>query len=161
MTIAAQRLDGLWSYGRGAGLEWIDAFHTGYILDGLAELATDGHDSDLADSLRRGFEAYAARFFTPTGEPKYTPSSVHPIDIHAPRLRLMFSRDGRQQTKERIALARRVCDWTLANLLDPRGYFYFQRHRFFTNRIPYIRWGEAHMFKALTSLLVALETGQQ
>jgi len=29
------------------------------------------------------------------------------------------------------------------------GYFYYQRHRFHTNRIPYMRWSQAWMMYAL------------
>src|SRR5947208_3350284 len=32
-TIARQRPDGSWPYGEGPGLDWVDGFHTAYILD--------------------------------------------------------------------------------------------------------------------------------
>jgi len=33
------------------------------------------------------------------------------------------------------------------------GYFYFRKNRFITNRIPYLRWGQAWAFHALTAYL--------
>ena len=33
---------------------------------------------------------------------------------------------------------------------SPHGYFYYQRHRLFTNRIPYIRWSNAWIFRGLS-----------
>jgi hypothetical protein len=51
--------------------------------------------------------------------------------------------------------ARRVARWTIANLYDPTGYFYYQKTRWYTNRIPYVRWSQAHMFAALGSLAAA------
>jgi hypothetical protein len=47
-------------------------------------------------------------------------------------------------------------------MLDPQGWFYFQRHRSFTNRVPYVRWSQAHMLRAIASLLeTTLETGKR
>jgi hypothetical protein len=160
-TLAAQGSDGMWPYGRGAGLQWVDGFHTGYILDGLAELRAAGRDSDLEHALRRGSEAYVGRFFTPKGEPKYSPSSLYPIDIHCASTAVDVLSRRALTDESSLGLARRVCEWTLENMWDPHGFFYFQRHRFYTNRIPYVRWSQAHMFRALTSLLVALEAGQE
>ena len=45
----------------------------------------------------------------------------------------------------------RVLGWTMANLADPRGYFYFQKTPRHANRIPYMRWSQAWMFRALTA----------
>ncbi|MDG6221220.1 MAG: hypothetical protein QCI38_07210, partial [Candidatus Thermoplasmatota archaeon] len=42
----------------------------------------------------------------------------------------------------------RVLDWTIDNFLSPRGYFYYQKHRLFINKIPYVRW-QAWMLYAL------------
>jgi hypothetical protein len=41
----------------------------------------------------------------------------------------------------------------LANMRDGRGYFYFQKHRWYTNRIPFIRWSQAWMLLALSMFL--------
>ena len=35
------------------------------------------------------------------------------------------------------------------------GSFYYQRHRLWTNRTPYMRWGQAWMLRALAKLLLA------
>ena len=59
--------------------------------------------------------------------------------------------------EHRLSLARRVCDCTLAHMWDPRGFFYFRRHRLYTNRVPFMRLSQAHMPRAFMSLLVGLE----
>jgi hypothetical protein len=49
-----------------------------------------------------------------------------------------------------LALADRIIRWTLENLRDPRrGFFYYQRRRFYTIRTPYMRWTQAWMMYAL------------
>jgi N-acetylglucosaminyldiphosphoundecaprenol N-acetyl-beta-D-mannosaminyltransferase len=40
-----------------------------------------------------------------------------------------------------------------------RGFFYFRKGRFFTNRIPYMRWSQAWVFHALTEYLLARKEG--
>jgi hypothetical protein len=43
--------------------------------------------------------------------------------------------------------------WAIENLRSPRGYFYYQRNRFYTNRIEYMRWSQAWMSYALARLI--------
>lgn len=46
----------------------------------------------------------------------------------------------------------------LANLVDPRtGKTYFQKHRFWTDKRNFIRWGEAHWALGRSSLQMAEE----
>jgi len=42
----------------------------------------------------------------------------------------------------------------IVNMQAPEGFFYFQKHRWYTNRIPYMRWGQAWAFHALTEYLL-------
>jgi hypothetical protein len=39
------------------------------------------------------------------------------------------------------------------HMWDERGYFYYQKHRYWTNRIPYLRWGQAWMLLALATMM--------
>ena len=49
--------------------------------------------------------------------------------------------------------ARTVAKWGIRHLYDDRhGSFFFQRHRWYCNRINYLRWGQAWMFRALCEL---------
>ena len=43
----------------------------------------------------------------------------------------------------------------MRNMAAPDGSFYFQRHRLWTNRTAYMRWGQAWMLQALARLLRA------
>jgi hypothetical protein len=40
-------------------------------------------------------------------------------------------------------------------MLDRSGYVWFQVHRFWTNRVPLVRWSTAPSFKALAGVLLA------
>jgi hypothetical protein len=51
-----------------------------------------------------------------------------------------------------IETAARVAEWTINNMQTEEGYFIYQIHRRFTNRIPYLRWSNAYMLQALARL---------
>jgi hypothetical protein len=50
-------------------------------------------------------------------------------------------------------MASRAVKWAINNLQDRAGFFYFQRHRFYTIKIPYMRWAQAWMLYALSLYL--------
>ena len=51
-----------------------------------------------------------------------------------------------------LKFAQRIAEWTIENMRDGKGYFHYQKHRLYTNRIPYMRWAQAWMLAALTLL---------
>jgi len=51
-------------------------------------------------------------------------------------------------------LAVTVARWTISNLFDDSGYFYYRKYPLVTSRTPYFHWGQATMFKALAHLLL-------
>ena len=53
-----------------------------------------------------------------------------------------------------LRLAEKVATWTIANLQDPDGHFYFQRWPWRTNKTPMLHWGEATMLNALAGVLM-------
>ena len=54
-------------------------------------------------------------------------------------------------------LAEDVARWTIRNLRDEQGFFYYQKRRFYTVRKPYMRWSQAWMLYALARLLESRE----
>ena len=60
-----------------------------------------------------------------------------------------------------LGKARGVAKWTVENLWDERGFFWYQRGRRLTNRIPYMRWGQAWMYYALAKLIEANEAADR
>jgi hypothetical protein len=50
-------------------------------------------------------------------------------------------------------MAQQIASWAIDNLRDQRGFFYYQRRRFYTLRKPYMRWTQAWMLYALARLL--------
>jgi hypothetical protein len=154
-VVRQQRADGSWGYGADAGQQWTDSFHTAYVLLSLKRIA---HDCELRDerldsSLRRGYAFWRERFFLADGWPKYYHDSLYPADAHAAATAIITLLELREMDSEALSLAETIAGWTIKNLRDPRGFFYYQRRRFYTIRTPYMRWTEAWMLYALARLL--------
>lgn len=143
----AQREDGGWDYGLEATQRWTDSFHTGFVITSMKSIADRVHDERLAQSALRGFEYYRRTFLEPDFAIRYFPNKRYPIDAHAlGEAMVTFSAFGDPKTAARIA------EWAIQHLRSPNGFFYYQRHRLFTNRIPYIRWSNAWIFRGLSEV---------
>jgi hypothetical protein len=152
-SLAAQRPDGSWPYGEGSNLGWSDNFHTAYNLDSLIEVWLATGDAAARAALELGVAHWARDFFGPSGEPKYYPSKPLPYDIHSAATAVDLAARLATWGFATGDLARRVATWTRANLVDPHsGHTYFQKHRLFTDKRAFVRWGDAHWALAEASL---------
>lgn len=148
-----QRPDGAWPYSPLEFHGWVDSFHTGFNLECISEYQKNSGDDRFSSVLDAGFRYYIGHFFTADGLPKYFDTEAYPVDMHSPA-QLVVTLDSLRRLDEQAALVERVMSWSLKNMYDPRrGYFYFQKHRWGTNPIPYFRWTQAWMYYALTLLL--------
>jgi len=149
---AYQREDGSWGYGTLPFHQWVDNFHTGYNLECIFEYMKFSGDDSYRENVNKGFEYYINTFFTKEGIPRYYNNSTYPIDVHAPaQMVITLARLGKlRQYKE---TADRVLAWTIKNMQSPKGFFYYQVNKYFSSRIPYIRWAQSWMFYALTTYI--------
>jgi len=147
-----QHSDGSWSYGIAEFHKWIDSFHTGYNLECISEFIKYSEEEKYQDNLERGLRYYLTSFFTEQGMSKYYNTSIYPIDLHSPaQLIITLSRLGRLH--EYNNLADSVLEWTIRNMKSVEGFFYYKKYRYYTNKIPYMRWTQAWMFYALSEYL--------
>ena len=103
--------------------------------------------------LRRGYDFWRERFFLENGWPKYFPDRLYPADAHSAAAAIVALVDLRGRIPSTMILAEQVASWAIENLRDSQGYFYFQRRRLHTIRIPYMRWSQAWMAYALARLI--------
>ena len=128
---------------------WIDSFHTGYNLDGLIAYEEQTGDKSFHENIERGFDYYIKNFFEPDGCPKYYDNQKYPIDIHCPgQLPVTLYRLHRYG--EYSELVDKGLKWTIANMQDRKGYFYYQLKQGISSKIPYMRWSNAFMFNAMS-----------
>lgn len=148
-----QRADGSWDYGESPAQHWIDNFHTGYNLCALHRIGRELASEEFDFYVARGFEFYRTRFFREDGAPKYFHNQDYPLDVHCVAQSILTLVELSRYNDANIPLARSVFGWAIKNLWNDGGFFYHQKRRFVTVKIPYMRWGQAWMLLALATLL--------
>jgi hypothetical protein len=151
-TLAHQRSDGSWPYGEEPHLDWVDGFHTGYVLECIGHCAAAGVDEGTAAALDRGLRQYRGELFLADGTPRYTPDSTYPIDAQC-------AAQGIQTLAlaGELEAAERVLRFTLERMRRTDGAFVFQKRRRWTNPAPHMRWVVGPMLLAFSNLLRARE----
>jgi hypothetical protein len=147
-----QNCDGSWYYGAGRWQRWIDSFHTGYNLCALLEYQRNTADAPFERQIQAGYDFYKTSFFRHDGAPKYYHDRVYPIDIHCCSQAILTFCAFRDRDPDAAALACRSANWALQNMRGEDGTFFYQRRHLWTDRTPYMRWGQSWMFRALTRL---------
>jgi len=110
-------------------------------------------NEEFQPALERGYHFWKTSFFLAEGWPKYYDDDPYPVDTHAAASAIVTFLECRDLDPDAARLAQNVANWTIANLRDSRGYFYYQKRRFYTVRKPYMRWTQAWMLYALSRLL--------
>ena len=151
-----QRNDASWYYADTPSQKWIDSFHTGFNLQALRYFLKEGYGQQYQKAYEQGVKYYADTFFLEDGTPKYYHDKVYPIDIHAPAQAIAFFSSMGHPYKP---LADKVLSWMLKNMYSGKGWFYFQKHKHYTNKISYMRWSQAWAFHALTEYLLYCSEG--
>lgn len=148
-----QHADGSWDYGEGPSQRWIDNFHTGYNLCALRSIGRCAGTTEFESSIRRGLEFYRAHFFREDGAPKYFHNRTYPVDIHCVAQSIITLLTFKDLDPRNVELARLVFQWAMNHMWDERGFFYYRVLRFCTIRTPYMRWAQAWMLLAMSTLL--------
>lgn len=151
-TVGRQRPDGSWPYGEQPHLDWVDNFHTGYVLDSLMFSANAGVDVDGGVTLERGLAYYRRALFLEDGAPKYMPDSVHPIDAQCMAQAIQTMALAGSRDPAYGAFAWTVFDFAQRRMRRRDGSYLFQRRQRWANAAPHIRWMAAPMLEALTWL---------
>jgi hypothetical protein len=154
-SCSRQRTDGSWWYGEDPKYHWIDNFHTAYNLDSLKRYIENTGDESFRENLTRGYRYFKATFFDPSGRPRYYHNRAYPIDILCASQAIDTFCSFRDEDPDALPMAQTVARWTIQNMQDPRGFFYYRKYPALTARTPYFHWGQATMFKALAHLLSA------
>ncbi|HHX61059.1 MAG TPA: delta-aminolevulinic acid dehydratase [Epulopiscium sp.] len=144
-----QQENGAWPYGTLPYHQWVDNFHTGYMIECISEYQKYAGGDQYDEVISKSLDYYLKTFFEESGIPKYYNNKRYPIDIHAPaQLLVTLFRIGK--LNENKELVDKVLKWVHKNMWDKRGFYYYQKRKWWTSKIPYMRWAQAWMFYALS-----------
>ena len=154
-TVSYQNEDGSWYYWTPPDklLYNIDNYHTGFVLEclNISRRALKG-EFEYESELRKGLEFYANNLFLDDGTPKIRHNSIYPIDIHSCAQAIITFCELADFEPKCLTMAEKVVGWTIENMQDEKGYFYYRIFKNHVDRTPYIRWGQAWMLRALSYL---------
>src|SRR6266481_6715154 len=156
---AKQRADGSWVYGESQSQRWIDNFHTGYNLCALQTIGRYAETTEFESCLRRGFDFYRAYFFREDGAPRYFHDRTYPVDIHCVAQSIITLLNFRELDPGNIRLAHSVLNWAMNHMWNEKGFFYYRVLRTCTIRTSYMRWSQAWMLLAMSTLLSESRAG--
>ncbi len=152
ITVRDQLQNGSWNYGTSPKYHWVDSFHTAYVLESLDWYVRGTGDKTYSDVIRRGYKFFIETFFGADGTPRYYDRKIRPLDIQCASQGIQTLVNLRALDSRSIPVAERVAHWTIVNMQDRTGYFYFRKYLFITNKVPTLHWAQATMFAALSLL---------
>lgn len=153
-----QQADGSWYYGEADTQRWIDNFHTGYNLSGLRQINKYLETDEFEPHIRAGFEFYKAHFFREDGAARYFHDRTYPIDIHCVAQSILTPLEFQELGPESVSLAHSAARWAIDHMWDERGFFYYRVLRLATIRTSYMRWSQAWMLLAMSTLRADMMT---
>ena len=151
-TVSMQDQNGSWPYGEGVSQPWVDNFHTAYVLLSLKRLSISAAarkiGMDVNGAFHSGLKYWLENFFLDDGAPRYYDNKTAPIDIHSAGVAIAAAAELGQ-----VDLAERVAEWTIRNMRDSEGFFYYRVGNVIVDQSAYMRWGQAWMAYALARLI--------
>ncbi|NRB80874.1 MAG: aspartate-semialdehyde dehydrogenase [Saccharospirillaceae bacterium] len=145
-SVSEQGEDGSWVYGARHHHQFIDGFHTGYNLEALHMLRESLTISEFDEAIKKGLAYYSVHLFDDNGTAKYYNNNKYPLDMHCVS-QAIFTLLKVGGTGEDVAMAQKIIDRSIETLYMPKQQrFVYQKHKYFTNRINYIRWTQAWVY---------------
>lgn len=157
-TFNTQNDDGSWYYSfhydTRRPKKQID-FHQGYVLESLLRLSqyTSIDFSSYNQSIQKGLRFYKQNQFHRDGWAYWRLPAKWPIDIHNQSQGMITFCSFKEFDTRHLIFAGKIAEWTIENMQGPKGNFYYQNWPLINNKVNYLRWNQAWMLLALTTLL--------
>ncbi len=148
-SVNEQHKNGAWVYGARHHHQFIDGFHTGYNLEALDMIRKALNITEFDESIVRGMSYYRETFFLEDGTAKYYHNKIYPLDMHSfsQGVLTLLKVGG---TEDDIILAQKIMSSAVKTMYLPNKHrFIYQKHRWYTNKINYIRWTQAWAYYGL------------
>lgn len=155
--IAHQHQDGSWGYSvdvnTGKERMQID-FHQGFILCSLDNIKTllGIYDEKLNNAITKGLDYYRNVQFLDEGISLWRIPKRYPVEIHNQAQGIITFSKLSQYGRDYEKFANTITEWTINNMQSPKGFFYYRQFKWYTIKIPYIRWSQSWMLLALSIL---------
>jgi hypothetical protein len=163
-VLEAQRPNGSWYYSVDGERDFVDHFHTCFVLKALAKIQRLKPNDRLQQAIILGVDYYAANLLDERGLPK--PFSKAPrMTVYRRELYdyaecLNLAAILRDSIPSMNAILARVLDDLLERWVKPNGSFRSRELWFGWDNVPMHRWAQSQMFRSL-SLITLNESRRQ
>lgn len=156
-VLEAQNEDGSWYYAKDGERNFIDHFHTCFVLKALAKVEAMTTHPGCTEAIDRGVEYYVKNLFDETGSPK--PFSSRPrltvyrreLYDYAECINLAVLLQGRYPKLDNLMSS--VLNEILTVWQKPDGSFRSRRLLLGWDNTPMHRWAQAQLFRSLCFLI--------
>lgn len=148
-----QQENGSWMYSiniaTGKERTQID-FHQGFVLESLYNIQQHLAltTNNLQTAISKGMEYYTTQQFSADGAAHYRMPQHYPVDIHNQAQGIITHSLLAHLHPSYAPKAKQILSYTLLYMYNNQGYFYYRKHRWFTNKNNYMRWNNAWMLWA-------------
>ncbi|MDD4957698.1 MAG: hypothetical protein PHQ61_08685, partial [Candidatus Omnitrophica bacterium] len=149
--LSQQNDDGSWSYwDRGEEDNFIDGFHMAFIIENLFSAYKYTGDRVVLDAVIKGYTFYREKLMRPDHSWRhfytYNVKTGIKYDIRSQAEGIYCSAMLSDVVPNAMEAAVKSAEWTLRNMRDKKGFFYFRAYGPVMVKAPYIRWGQGPMF---------------
>jgi len=149
---------GFWSYSK--HIETLNEnvqidFHQGFILDTLGTFIKYSNDNSLAKATYyKGIAFYKNNQFIKDGVSIYRYPKRYPVNIQNQSQGIITFAKSSEMIPENIEFSEIILKWTIENMYNKRGFFYYLKYPFIKNKVYYLRWSQASMLYAISEYLI-------
>lgn len=157
-VVKQQHSDGHWNYSKDlvTGKERVQIdFHQGYVLDSILLISRllAIEKTSWNTAMKNGVEYYKTKQFFPDGRSLWRIPREYPVEIHNQGQGVITFLNFANPENEYGEFAKKIAEWTINNMQDKKGYFYYRKLKNYTIKLSYMRWSNAWMFVALERMI--------
>jgi uncharacterized protein YyaL (SSP411 family) len=160
--LESQNADGSWPYAKDGVRNFVDHFHTCFVMKALAKIHTLTGDARVLEALKRGVDYYMNNLFAEDGMPrpfsKAPRLTVYKMELYdsAECINLCLLLKDRFPQLEKVLQT--VTAGILKDWVKPDGSFRSRKLIFGWDNVPMHRWAQSQLFRSLAFLA---KTGKQ
>ena len=156
-VLAAQNADGSWPYAKDGVRDFVDHFHTCFVMKGLAKVYFATGEKRILDALKRGVDYYLKNLFGEDGMPrpfsKAPRMTVYKCELYDCAECINLCVLLRQEIPALKKTLETVVGGILQNWVKPDGSFRSRKLIFGWDNVPMHRWAQSQMVRALAFYL--------
>jgi hypothetical protein len=146
----SQNQNGSWYYTTNSKGQWIDGFHTGFILESLSLIKYLEPTYNVDLMLEKGTDFFVKNLISEDYIPKFFDESIYPIESqNCAQCIQTLSKLIIYNNFKYDNLLKNIIDVVLENLYSKKGFFYHKKTKLFTFKHYYARWSQSPMILSL------------